>query len=188
MKRVFLFVVLISLCLIGTVALGSTEEPAAPDGCHWQNIPAVKVHLAVPNGWEFRDVSEGNSKSYEVRPAGPGFEKSKTRYQLVVRPHGKKSQVVEMAKSFVESGRAAGQTALPLDEQKSGVMTFFSSSVTYTPEVPGATGMVIGLLSAANARTGTLYTVRFSIPLEEQDLVAPLGNKLLQVMRIDDEF
>jgi|SRR6185436_20168540 len=185
-SKLALFVVLL---VSSTVAAGKDKkEDAAPPGCHWQDVPAVKMHLSVPDGWQFRDTSSGSSKSYEVIPAGPGLENSKARYLLEVHRKISKTEVVTKAREFVEAVRSAGVDSQPLEQQTNGAMTFFSSYANYIPNSPGAIGLGVVVSSAANSRTGTLYTMRFNIPLSELEAVAPLGNNLFQTIRLDDEF
>ena len=47
--------------------------------------------------------------------------------------------------------------------------------------------MTVAVSGTANVRTGTLYTVRFDIPADEVNLIAPLGNSLFRTARLDDE-
>jgi hypothetical protein len=92
------------------------------------------------------------------------------------------------AREFVETARATATDAPPIDEGQAGHLTLFACAVTYAPEHPGAAGLTSALSAAANTETGTLYTVRLDIPLDEVDRVAPLGNRLFQTIRLDDTF
>jgi hypothetical protein len=162
------------------------EEP--PQGCHWQPIPELKAHLAVPDGWLFKNVSSGEVLIYEVRPAGTGFEGVRALYRLEVRRNTRKSDVVARARDFVESARAAGVEAQPLEEQHVSVLTLYSSFVRFASKGDGAPALSAAVSSAGNSRTGTLYTARFDIPENEIEMVAPLGNHLFRKYRIDDEI
>lgn len=183
--------VLAIVTLAGTIVSGLAADDGpdpAPPGCHWQAITILKAHLAVPDGWEFRDTSTHSLLSYEVRPAGPGFKNARSRYRLEVRRGVDKSEVVKKAREFVESARTGATEAQPLEEQQVGVLILFSSFATYDPHRPGVTAVSVAISSAANTRTGTLYTVRFDIPSDEVERVAELGNQLFQKMRLDDEI
>jgi hypothetical protein len=173
---------------LGVVAEDKENSQPAPAGCHWQAIPAVKMQLPVPDGWRFREVSTGPVLSYEVAPAGPGLENSKARYRLEVQRGLKSEDAVAKAREFVESVRSAGTDLQPLEKQTTGVITYFSSFATYTPGTPGAIQLQVIVSSAANSRSGTLYTMKFNIPVDELELVAPLGNKMFQKVRLDDTF
>jgi hypothetical protein len=164
------------------------DEPPPPPGCHWQAIEILGAHLAVPDGWKFTDTSAGLLLSYEVRPAGAGFENTKSLYRLEARRGLKKSDVVPRAREFVETARATATDAPPIDEGQAGHLTLFACAVTYAPEHPGAAGLTSALSAAANTETGTLYTVRLDIPLDEVDRVAPLANRMFQTIRLDDTF
>jgi hypothetical protein len=166
----------------------SAEASQAPAGCHWQDIQEIKVQLAVPDGWVFRQVPSEQKLIYEVLPAGPAFAKPpQARYRLEVRRHLEPRDVVAMARSFVETVRTGATAAEPLEQQTKGVMALFASVVEYAPEISGAPRLTVAVSAIANSRTGTLYTARFDIPVDEQSLVAPLGNALFQSVRLDDE-
>jgi hypothetical protein len=182
-------VALLSLAVAVLVPpLVAKEKDPPPAGCHWQSIPVLNARLAVPDGWQFRDTSTGMSLSYEVRPAGPGFENAKALYRLEVSRGNKKAEVVSKAKEFIESARASAATAESLERQENGALTVFSCSVTSAPDHPGALPVSTALSAAANSRTGTLYTVRFDVPSDEVVKVTPLGSQLLHTMRLDDQI
>jgi hypothetical protein len=163
-------------------------EKPAPEGCHWQSIPELKAHLAVPDGWLFKKVSSGEVLIYEIRPAGEGFQGLRALYRLEVRRGTSKSDVVARARDFVESVRAAGAEAQPLEEQNISVLTLYSSFVRFAPTTEGTPPPAAAVSSAGNSRTGTLYTMRFDIPENELEAVAPLANHLFRELRLDDEI
>lgn len=163
-------------------------EHTAPEGCHWQPIPEIKAHLAVPDGWQFEKVASSDVLIYEVRPAGPGFEGIRARYRLEVRRGTSKADVVDRARSFVESVRAIATEAQPLEEQHIGVLTLYSSFGHLVPTSESSPALTAAVSCAANSRTGTIYTMRFDIPVNELDVVAPLGNHLFRELRLDDEI
>jgi hypothetical protein len=161
--------------------------PPAPAGCHWQSLPEIKASLAVPDGWQFAAVSSDQVLSYEVRPAGPGFEQTRSVYRLEVRLATPVASVRARAKEFVENVRKGALEAQPVDEQQVGVMTGFSSFARYAPRPGSAAPASVLAASIANTRTGTLYKIRFEIPVEELERVGPLGSALFQAYRLDDE-
>jgi hypothetical protein len=162
--------------------------PPPPPGCHWQSIAAIKAQLAVPEGWRFFDTSTRQGRSYEVWPAGPGFENAKARYRLEISEGNDPAGVAAKAKAFVEATLKLGAKADPIQEQQVRVFALYSSSVTMKPERAGAVADTIAVSAAANTRTGTLYTVRFLIPASEVEKTAVLGNRLFQKIRLDDGF
>lgn len=164
------------------------DEPPPPPGCHWQPIEIVHANLAVPDGWQFKDLSSGMQLAYEVRPAGKGFEDTKSVYHLEVRRGLKKSDVVPRAREFVEAARATAMDPPPIDEQQAGHMSVFACAVHYAPGTPGVAYLSSALSASANTETGTLYTTRLDIPSDEIDRVSPLANKLFQTIRLDDAF
>jgi len=168
----------------GTLAGGKT----APDGCHWQSIPKLKAHLAVPDGWQFKQLKSSDALIYEVRPAGGGFEGAKAHYRLEVRLRTKPEDVVARARAFVEDNRAKSLEPPPLEEQQVSTLAMFSCFVRFAPSSDGSPALTAAVSSAGNSRTGTIYTIRFDIPENELDLIAPLGNSLFREMRLDDEI
>jgi len=179
---------LVLLAPAGASHINLGGEKPAPEGCHWQSIAELKAHLAVPDGWGFRNVSSGEVLVYEVRPAGVGFEDVRALYRLEVRRGTSKADVVMRARDFVESMRTAGAEAQPLEEQQVSVITLFSSFVQFAARAEGTPPLTAAVSSAGNSRTGTLYTMRFDISANELDLVAPLANHLFRELRLDDEI
>jgi hypothetical protein len=160
----------------------------APDGCHWQALPELKAHLAVPDGWRFKKIKSTEALIYEVRPAGKGFEGFKACFHLEVRLRTQLDDVVARARAFVEEARATAVDPPPLEEQQSSTLTGFSCFVRYAPPADGTPALTAAVSSAANSRTGTIYTTRFEIPEDEQERIAPLGNALFREWRLDDEI
>lgn len=176
------------LFAVGSILDTARAEDPAPDGCHWQPIPELKAHLAVPDGWLFEKVSTGDILVYQVKPAGQGYEGLRSVYRLEVRLNTNKADVVERAREFVESLRTGAIEAQPLEEQEVGVLKLYSSFSHHAPRTEGSTAMSVAASSVANTRTGTLYLVRFDIPSNEVEVVAPLGNHLFRSGRLDDEL
>lgn len=180
--------ILVAVVITSAAAVRADDKPA-PDGCHWQDLPEIKAHLAVPDGWHFRRVQSENSLIFEVEPTGHGLpQPSRSRYRLEVRLHTDSRTVVERAREFVENARTGATAAQPLEEQTIGVVTVFSSFFEYDPAVPLAPRRTAAMSAIANSRTGTLYLVRFDIPVDELEAIAPLGNALFRTARIDDEM
>ena len=178
------------LMFVGALAIAqgaSAASKPAPNGCHWQAIPELKAHLAVPDGWRFEQVKSEEALIYEVRPTGKGFEESKAVFHLEVRLRTAPDDAVARARAFVESARATAIDAPPLEEQQVSTLTFFSCFVRYPALGEGLPTLTAAVSSAANARTGTIYTTRFDIPEDEIERVAPLGNALFREWRLDDE-
>jgi hypothetical protein len=194
MKRVALFIVLAGALAGAAAGLAPTavakekDKVPPPAGCHWQEIPVLKAHLAIPDGWLFRDNSTGPNLSYEVQPASPGLENAKARYRLEVRRGIKKADVVARASEYIESARAGAAESEPVEQGEAGALTLFSCTVTFAAKGAGGGATRTALTAAANAQTGTLYTIRFDIPEDEVDRVAPLAKPLLQTMRLDNDI
>jgi hypothetical protein len=168
----------------GTLAAGKP----APAGCHWQPIPELKAHVAVPDGWQFKKVQSSDALIYEVRPAGNGFEGAKALYHLEVRLRTKTEDVVARARAFIEDARAKALDPPPLAEQQVSTLTFFSCFVRFAPAGDGSPALTAAVSSIGNSRTGTIYTIRFEIPENEIRLIGSLGNGLFREMRLDDEI
>lgn len=178
--------VVISAVLALTQNAVAATKPA-PDGCHWHAIPELKAHLAVPDGWQFKKIKSSEALIYEVRPAGKGFEGFKARFHLEVRLRTKLDDVVARARAFVEEARVSAIDPPPLEEQQASTITAFSCFVRYAAPPDGSPALTAAVSSAANTRTGTIYTTRFEIPEDEQERIAPLGNALFREWRLDDE-
>jgi hypothetical protein len=163
----------------------AADEHPTPPGCHWQAIPELRAHLAVPDGWEFRVTPSSGALSYEVRPAGPGFVGMKARFRLRVERTGDPEAAVARARDHVERARGSATEAPPAEEQRIGALLLFSAIVTFVPPVPGVEGTTSAVSSVANGRTGTLYLMRFDIPVGEMESVAPPGNHLFRELRLD---
>jgi hypothetical protein len=174
---------------LASIAVSRADGRVPPPGCHWQDLPEIKVHLAVPDGWLFRQVQSEGTLIYEVVPAGNDWPTpSKSRYRLEVRLHTERATVVTRARDFVDRARSGATAAQPLAEQTIGVMKAFSTFAEYSPAVQGAPRIATAVSALANTRTGTLYTTRFDIAADEQEKIATLGNSLFQTARVDDEI
>jgi hypothetical protein len=187
-RRILAMMLVLTALLAARAQARKKDEPPPPPGCHWQAIEIIGAHLAVPDGWQYRDTSEGPLLSYEVRPAGAGFENPKSLYRMEVRRGLKKADVVPRAREFVEKARATATDAPPIDQREAGHLTLFACAVVYAPEHPGASSLSSALSAAANTETGTLYMVRLDIPSDEVDRVSPLADKLFQTIRLDAGF
>jgi hypothetical protein len=113
----------VAIIVMAIVALrnAGAEEAPAPDECHWQAIPEIKAHLAVPDGWLFEKLVGNDVLIYEVRPSGPQFKGVRARYRLEVRRGVAKSEVVARARGFVQSVRTAAVEALHLKSNRSAL-------------------------------------------------------------------
>ena len=187
-QRILAVTLLLAALLAARAQARRKDDPPPPPGCHWQSIEVLGAHLAVPEGWLYRDTSEGALLSYEVRPAGAGLENAKSLYRLEVRRGLKKADVVPRAREFVEKARATATDAPPIDEREAGHMMLFACAVSYAPEHPGAVSISSALAATANRETGTLYMVRLDIPSDEVDRVTSLADKLFQNIRLNDAF
>ena len=167
-----------------TISVGNEKRPAPP-GCHWQSIPELKAHLAVPDGWLFEQIASQDGLVYQVRPPA---EELASRYRLEVRTGVDTSAVVGEARDFVDGPRNSGAEAEPLEEQTKGVITAYSTVVYYRPLVAGAPAITVAYLALGNSRTGTIYKIRLDIPADEVDRVLPAANHLFQNIRVDDEI
>jgi hypothetical protein len=176
-------------CLLASV-LGATDEPAPPPGCKWQEIPEIKVSIALPEGWQFRQLSKkGSILVYEVIPAGPNIAAhSKARYELRFQRLAPVSSAVTRAKEQVKNALATAADSTPLEEESIGVVTLFASVGHLSPDASGMPQLIVAVLALGNARTGALYTIRFEIPSVEADAVLPLGNALFRAIRVDDDL
>ena len=56
--------------VLASAAATRGDDKPAPEGCHWQDLPEIKAHIAVPNGWIFRQVEAKEFLAFEVVPAG----------------------------------------------------------------------------------------------------------------------
>ena len=174
--------------LIAGLGLAAEDNPP-PEGCHWQPIPELKAHLAVPDDWLFEEIDVEGALVYEVRPGGPVFESpSQSIFRLTVQKGLEPERVAEMARDFVESARDAGMPNEAMEEQTLGVMEVFVSVVLLASSETGVHETTVAVSALANTRTGTLYTTRLDIPVAELQDVAPLGNKLFRTIRVDDEI
>jgi hypothetical protein len=195
-RRLFVFrrmhyerAVIVAAMVFACVAASRGDDKPAPEGCHWQDLPEVKMHLAVPNGWLFTRLKSDGPLIFEVVPAGADWPKpSKSRYRLEIQLRTDKASVVERAREFVERAQAGAVAVEPVAEQTIGVIKAYSSFVRYSPAIQGVPAIATALSATANTRTGTLYTVRFDISSDEQERIAALGNALFRTARLDDEI
>lgn len=178
---------LVAMAVLLPASAPAAEKPA-PSGCHWQSIPELKAHLAVPNGWRFEKKTVDNALVYEVRPAGKGFEKSHALFHLEVRLRTNPADVVNRARQFIEDLRAQAEEPKGIEEQRASTLTFFSCFVAFAPSSDASPRLTSALSSVANSRTGTIYTTRFDIPEDEIERIAPLGNGLYRELRLDDDI
>ena len=176
--------------LLATSYLGMATEAPAPEGCHWERIPEVKVTLAMPDGWQFHKVSgEKNLLVYAAMPGGADAPANpKTRYELRIQRGLPPKSVVLMAKTFVESALAGSVEAAPVEEQQRGVMSLFAGVAHVKPDLFGASQLTVAASSLANVRTGTLYTIRIDIPAGELQSVQPQANAIFRTITVDDEI
>lgn len=168
--------------------VAKAEEPPAPPGCHWQPIPKVKVYLAVPDGWTFRTIGEGEDASYEVLPAGPAFKTTpEARFKLSVS-RKKPDEAVALARGFVQSISSGSSESAPIQENTVSVIKTFATVARYAPSIAGVPRQYVAASAAANNSTGALYTIRFDIPESEWQSVWAQGVLVFSGMRLDDEF
>ena len=182
----------ISAVLLGILfvtGLRASEKGAPPPGCHWQEIPEIKVTLALPDGWVFHALPKtGDVSAYEVVPAGGGVPKeSRSRYELKFQRVSRPGIVVTRAKEHVQNAVASAVESTPLEEETIGVMTSFASVGQLSPDSAGVPQLIVAVLALGNSRTGALYMVRFEIPTSEADAVLPQGNMLFRTISVDDE-
>jgi hypothetical protein len=191
-RRAFfaLWLATVALSVLARPRAAFAVEGPAPEGCHWQRIPEVKATLAVPDGWHFQKLAgEKNVLVFEVRPGGPGAPpNSKSRYELRIQRGLPPKSVVMMAKTFVEGLLSGAVEATPLEEQKNGVMSMFAGVAHVRPNLLGLSQLTIAASSLANARTGTMYTIRIDIPAEELETVMPQANAIFRTITVDDDI
>jgi len=186
----YLNLVAVVICLLAASRVGSAVEGPAPEGCHWERIPEVKVTLAMPDGWVFRKVSDAtNLLVYAATPGGPDAPANpKTRYELRIQRGLPPKSVVLIAKTFVESALAGSAETAPVEEQQRGVMSLFAGVAEIKPNLVGVPQLTVAASSLANARTGTLYTIRIDIPADELQAIQPRANAIFRTITVDDEI
>jgi hypothetical protein len=177
------------LALLVTVMASGSERGAPPPGCHWQDIPEIKVALAVPDGWHFRELpKKGEVSVYEVIPAGTGIpDEPRSRFELRFQRIARVNTVVARAKEHVQNALATSVADQTIEEETVGVVTLFAGVGQLSPDDNGVPQLTVAVSSLANAKTGALYTIRFEITASELEAVQPMANKLFRTMRIDDE-
>lgn len=179
---------LVLTILVSFPAIVAEDRPA-PDGCHWQSIPELKAHIAVPDGWHFESATDGEDLVYDVSPARPGPDSTlQTRFRLTVTRGLDPDSVVARAREFVESVRSSGQPTAPIERQTLSVMTLFASVVEVIEPATDVHESTVAVSALANARTGTLYRIRLDIPASELGFMAPLANAMFRTIRVDDEI
>jgi hypothetical protein len=180
-------VVAASLLPAGLRASGRPDPPA---GCQWKEIPEIKVHVALPDGWRFRRLPDKDDiMVWEVLPAGSGIPAlTQSRYELRFERLARRDATVARAKQHVENAVAAAVESTPVEQEVIGDVTLFASVGQLMPDAAGVPQLIVAASALANSKTGALYTIRFEIAAGEAPAVLPLGNALFRSIRVDDEM
>lgn len=170
--------VILGLGLAAPDGTGAKDDP--PVGFHWQPIVELKARLAIPDGWRVTTVSTGDPFVLQVTPAGPHVRSSASLFQLEVKRHTDTADVDVRAYAFVKSTLVGTVTDGHIKIKPLGVIYFYSCSGVQLDASEGWPKTAIAAIAAANRRTGTLYTMTFTVPYGE-DWVGFLGPMLLEV-------
>ena len=186
MRRTSTAILLVFLCAtVGSAA----EAPSPPAGCRWQPIPELKAHLAVPTDWRLETRQLGDALGYEITPPGTGSEPPpRSIYTMVVERHLDPESVIEKARRFVDVARENGVPTGEVALEEFGGMTRFTSVVLMLDSAQEKHEWTFVVDAFANPRTGTLYTIRLEIPVDELPTVAPLATECFNVLRLDNDI
>jgi len=181
--------VVAALVVLDSGGFALADRGAPPPGCHWLDIPEIKVALAVPDGWHFKELpKKGEVRAYEVVPAGPGIpERAQSRFELRFQRVDRIEAVVARARDFVKNAVATSVADQTIQEDKVGVVSLFAGVGQMSPDDDGVPRLTVAVSALANAKTGALYTIRFEIPGSELAAVQPMANALIRTVIIDDE-
>lgn len=173
-----------------SAGLRADERPDPPRGCQWKEIPEIKVHIALPDGWRFRRLPDKDRiMVWEVLPAGKGVPGlTQSRYELRFERLEKPDAAADQAKQFVQNALAAAVDSTPVEEEKIGTVTLLASVGQLMPDATGVPQLIVAASALANSKTGAFYTIRFEIAASEAEAVLPLGNELFRSIRVDDEM
>jgi len=175
---------LVTVLLLWTQILFAMDLPTAPDGYSWQEIPEIKAAFLKPTGWHFKRESKKGTLAYFITKEDiDKVGRFDTGLTINVIREMKGRSAVEYAKSFIDRltsdkrGEQWTRTSAPLVQ----------FGCRY--KAADARGMAkVHTLMVANQKTNTLYLFIFESPESEVDSTGKTGERIMDMLAIDDEI
>ena len=174
---------LVATLFLWTQALFAMDLPTAPPGYAWQEIPEIKAAFLKPTGWHFKRESKKGTLAYFITKEDiDKVGRFDTGLTINVIREMKGRSAVEYAKSFVDRltrdkrGEQWTRTSAPLVQ----------FGCRYKASDARGTAKILTLM-VANQKTNTLYLFIFESPESDLDSASQTGEKIMDMLAIDDE-
>jgi hypothetical protein len=160
------------------------ELPAPPAGFDWKEVPEIKAAFLVPKGWHFKRETQADTLALfitqeDIRESG-AFA---TGLTINVFPRSKPGSATEYAQAFITQ-MATEKHADRTWARDAGPLRTFGC---LTRDSTRSGTVILHTLMVANPKTGTLYLFIFEAPERTWADAWAKGEKIMDLLAIDDE-
>jgi hypothetical protein len=174
---------IIILVAIASVAF-AMDLPPTPTGFTWKEIPEIKAAFLVPKGWYFKREATDKTLAYFITKENINETGSfSTGLTINVFRHLASEPAVSYAKKYI--GRLAADKNVEMWTRDFGPFRGFACR--FKDNANGGI-IVMHTLMVANPKTNTLYMFIFESPEPEWPTTSKTGEKIMQLLAIDDEI
>jgi hypothetical protein len=178
---------LASVFLMIVAAPGAALDlPPAPKGFSWIKLPEIKGALLAPKGWHFKKEERQGTIAYFITQEN--IEKGgwfQTGLSLNVVPPLRSTPAKEYAAAFI-AGYLQRNEPLGCWDSATGPMVTFGCQVRSKEKPPPP--IIMHVLAVANTRTNRLYLYIFESPEKQWPVAWKLGEQMMDLLVLDDEF
>ena len=180
-KKIINFAVL-GLLLMPLVS--AIELPPAPQGFTWQQLREIKASVLKPDGWYFKSESQQQTQAYFI--SKEDIDKNgafTTGLTINALPKLKEGQAAEQAKQFID--RAAASKDAERWTNEKGQFQQFGCQFRNTDR--SGLLIVVRSIAIANRKTNRLYLVIFESPAADWENAWKIGEKILEMLSLNEE-
>lgn len=160
----------------------AADQPNAPSGFAWQQIPELNSALLKPEGWFFKQEARQGILGYFITKEDIGKAGSfNTGLTVNVYPKLGTGLAVERGKELIE--RVAAAHNKNAWSRPAGQLQEFGCEIKDTD--PSGT-VVMHALAVANTKTDTLYLFIFESPETDWDASWKIGKEMMDRFTFDN--
>jgi hypothetical protein len=180
-KSIVLFCGAFAIVASGALAM---DLPHAPAGFSWKELPEIKAAFLIPAGWHFkREMKNGTLGYFITREDIGALGHFNTGLTVNVFRRFSGGPAVAYAENFIS--KIALSHSTPVRAMETGPFRGFGCRYAASDAEGSVT---IHELMVANPKTNTLYLFLFESPTSEWSSAWKIGEKIIDMLAIDDDI
>jgi hypothetical protein len=175
------------LSLVSASRAVALDLPDPPAGFSWQRIPEIKAAFLKPDGWYYKAEEQEGTLAFFITAENIDTEgEFQTGLSLNVKTHMNGTDAVAYAREFV-SKLGQRNELIRKWETETGLLHGFGC-LTRVPGDGKHPPVLMHSLAFGNSKTNTIYVFFFESPESQWEQAWKIGEKMMQLLILDDEI